>query len=74
MDRYVVHDCKNKKCNNAWIDKDVTRATTYPPKWRYCPECCDKYGYVNKRTVCTETQAKMKRLRELGRKAKANHV
>ena len=29
---YVVHYCKNKNCNNAWIDKDLTHVKTFPPK------------------------------------------
>lgn len=44
---YVVHYCKNKKCNNAWIDEDLTNAKSRPPTWKYCKECCTKYGYVN---------------------------
>lgn len=31
-------------CNNAWIDKDLTGATMYPPAWKYCRECCEKLG------------------------------
>ena len=44
---YVVHNCKNKKCNEAWIDVDLTNAQSRPPKWKYCKDCCEKYGYVN---------------------------
>ena len=44
---YVIHFCKNKKCNNGWLDEDLTNAKTNPPKWKYCEECCKKYGYVN---------------------------
>jgi len=44
---YVLHFCKNKKCNNAWIDEDLTNAQSRPPSWKYCQECCKKYGYVN---------------------------
>lgn len=42
--RYVVHYCKNKDCNNCWIDKDLTNVKTIPPKWKYCKECCEKLG------------------------------
>lgn len=28
---YVMHFCRNKKCNNGWIDKDLTNAKTNPP-------------------------------------------
>jgi len=35
---YVVHFCKNKQCNRAWIDEDLTRAKR-PPSWKYCPVC-----------------------------------
>lgn len=41
---YVVHYCRNKECNNAWIDKDLTKVKKYPPQWKYCKECCDKLG------------------------------
>ena len=43
----VAHDCRNTRngsCNNRWIDKDVTRATTQIPTWKYCRECCEKMG------------------------------
>lgn len=41
---YVMHICRNKKCNNGWIDKDLTFATSIPPRWKYCKECADKFG------------------------------
>lgn len=41
---YVVHYCKNKDCNNAWIDEDLTNVSTIPPQWKYCEECCNKFG------------------------------
>ena len=41
---YVMHFCRNKKCNNGWIDKDLTRCTTFPPNWKYCWECAEKLG------------------------------
>ncbi len=41
---YVMHFCRNKKCNNGWIDKDLTRSTTFPPDWKYCKECAEKLG------------------------------
>lgn len=47
MTNYVVHYCKNKKCNNAWIDEDLTNAKSRPPSWKYCEECCQQYGFVN---------------------------
>ena len=47
---YVIHYCKNPKCNNSWIDEDLTNAQTRPPRWKYCDECCKKYGYVNPKT------------------------
>lgn len=36
---YVMHFCRNKKCNNGWIDKDLTDARINPPDWKYCREC-----------------------------------
>ena len=44
---YVLHFCKNKKCNNGWIDEDLTNAQSRPPSWKYCEDCCAKYGFVN---------------------------
>ena len=44
---YVAHDCRNtrnKTCNNRWVDKDKTHATTQVPTWKYCCECCEKMG------------------------------
>lgn len=41
---YVVHYCKNRNCNNVWIDKDITNAKTRPPKWKFCKNCCEKMG------------------------------
>lgn len=56
-DLYVVHHCKNTKlkptdkdyCNNCFVDVDKTGATTYPPTWKYCPECVAK-GFKNPKT------------------------
>lgn len=44
---YVVHDCKNcktGKCNNRWIDKDLTHCKSRPPMWKYCRECAKELG------------------------------
>ena len=41
---YVMHFCRNKNCNNGWIDKDLTNVITNPPKWKYCRECAEKLG------------------------------
>lgn len=41
---YVNHICRNKRCNNNWIDKDLTDARVNPPDWKYCRECCLKLG------------------------------
>lgn len=35
---YVVHFCKNKACNHAFLDIDHHNAVE-PPRWRYCPDC-----------------------------------
>ena len=42
--KYVLHICKNKKCNNGWIDRDLTNAKSAPPDWKYCRECAEKLG------------------------------
>lgn len=44
---FVAHDCRNTRnntCNNRWIDKDLTGASTQVPTWKYCRECCEKLG------------------------------
>lgn len=41
---YVMHICRNPKCNNGWIDKDLTNARVNPPSWKYCRECAEKLG------------------------------
>ena len=41
---YVMHFCRNKKCNNGWIDKDLTNVKTNPSAWKYCRECAEKLG------------------------------
>lgn len=40
---YIMHFCRNKECNNGWIDKDLTNASA-PPKWKYCKQCADELG------------------------------
>ena len=41
---YVMHFCRNKKCNNGWVDEDLTNAISTPPQWKYCKECAEKLG------------------------------
>ena len=41
---YVIHFCRNKECNNGWIDIDKTKVKTIPPSWKYCKECAKKLG------------------------------
>lgn len=41
---YVMHFCRNKKCNNGCIDKDLTNAQVNPPDWKYCKDCAEKLG------------------------------
>ena len=60
---YVIHFCKNKECNNAWIDLDLTNAKSRPPRWKYCSECCKKYGFTNPdvppKKILTEKQQRI---------------
>lgn len=44
MVNFCMHFCRNKKCNNGWIDKDLTNAKSPPPDWKYCKECAEKLG------------------------------
>lgn len=48
---FVVHFCKNKNCNNAWLDEDLTNAKSRPPRWKYCKECCEKFGFTNPKST-----------------------
>ena len=41
---YVIHFCRNKECNNGWIDEDKTKVKTIPPSWKYCRDCAKKLG------------------------------
>lgn len=41
---YVMHVCRNRKCNNGWVDKDLTDARVNPPDWKYCKKCAEKLG------------------------------
>lgn len=64
---YVAHVCRSSKlkrtdknyCDRIWIDKDLTRATTTPPTWKYCEECCRKLGIdYNKQTPTSNLSKK----------------
>lgn len=56
---YVVHYCRNKECNNAWIDTDKTKVKDYPPHWKYCRECCEKLGIdFDKQTTKSNASSK----------------
>ncbi len=44
---FCAHDCRNTRngtCNNRWIDKDLTKAKSRIPTWKYCKDCCKKLG------------------------------
>ena len=71
---YVIHYCKDPKCNNAFIDTDVTKAKTRPPQWRYCPECCEKFGYVNpdKPPISKKKQEQLQKARSMIEKKTQN--
>lgn len=41
---YIAHDCRNVrvgKCNNRWIDEDISGAKSQIPTWKYCRQCCE---------------------------------
>ena len=42
--KYVAHGCRNKKCNNGWVDKDLTDTRNKEATWKYCRECAEKLG------------------------------
>lgn len=64
---YVMHICRNKKCNNGWIDKDLTNVKTNPPAWKYCQECAEKLGidFKNQKPsdYMSESEIKMRKLK-----------
>ena len=33
-----------EKCKDIFIAENYTKATTLPPKWRYCKKCCNEIG------------------------------
>lgn len=67
--KFVIHFCKNPKCNNCWVDEDLTNAKSRPPKWKYCPDCV-KQGYINPdKPLLTDLQ---KRKLELMNQARCN--
>ncbi len=72
---YVMHICRNKQCNNGWIDKDLTDTRVNPPSWKYCRECAENLGidyYAQTPTSnLTEKELEYKnKLRERMRKAR----
>lgn len=70
---YVMHFCRNKECNNGWVDKDLTGATTIPPKWKYCKECAKKLGidYDAQTPKSSRTPEEEKRIKERIQKARS---
>lgn len=64
---YVMHICRNKKCNNGWIDKDLTNVKTNPPAWKYCRECAEKLSidFENQKPsdYMSESEIKMRKLK-----------
>lgn len=70
---YVIHICKNKKCNNCWIDKDLTNAQSRPPSWKYCESCCEEKG-IDFNSQRFETKPYQKEKIELMQKIKLSKV
>lgn len=69
---YVMHFCRNKKCNNGWIDKDLTNVKTNPPDWKYCRECAEKLGidYDAQTPTSNLTKKELEHLEFMREKAK----
>jgi hypothetical protein len=59
---YVVHYCRNKKCNAAWLAPDKTCVTSRPPQSDYCIDC-EVFGGFRK-VVDPERSARAKALNE----------
>ena len=73
---YVIHLCKNSHsstdyCDRVWIDEDRTNAESYPPTWKYCPEC-EKKGFKNpkRKNLTDEQRAKLAERLKKAREAK----
>lgn len=47
---YITGTCKY--CKRAFISENITNNKSYPNKYLYCPECCDKYGFENDKALC----------------------
>ena len=69
---YVMHFCRNKSCNNGWIDKDLTYATMIPPKWKYCKECAEKRGinFENQKPIDYKTPEEIEKTKIKAEKMK----
>lgn len=63
---YVVHYCKNKNCNNAFVAEDYTKVRDIPPHWRLCPDCCKELGidYEKQRPWNMRDEKTQKRIKE----------
>ena len=63
---YVVHFCKNKECNNAFIAVDYTKVKDVPSHWRLCPDCCKKLDidYGKQRPWNMRDEKTQKRIKE----------
>lgn len=76
---YAAHDCRSTrkgKCNNRWIDKDVTGATTLIPTWKYCRECCKKLGinFAKQKPSDYRTDEQNKRYKNLANKNRLKYA
>ena len=71
---YVLHFCKNKECNNGWLDIDKTNVKDYPPHWKYCEECCKKLGIdFNKQTPKSNASIEKLKAMEIGSNNLSKH-
>lgn len=73
MVAYVMHFCRNEKCNNGWIDKDLYNAESKAPDWKYCKECCKKLG-IDFDSQTRESNLTKKELEHLKRKKEQARV
>ena len=61
---YVIHFCRNKECNNGWLDEDLTNVKTFPPQWKYCRECADKFGVDFDKQTPTDAKSNKEKERD----------
>lgn len=79
---YAAHDCRNCRlpenhkdfCNNRWVDKDLTKAITQIPTWKYCEKCCKKLNidFENQKPSDYMSEERIEHFKNIHKKVKQN--